>query len=118
MTDHVLIVGLDEPEYTQIIERIDVPVAAHEVLPRINVQGGRLYAEATRSPRMVPISRVVYHGIFEDDHDFIAGLALSGALLDTAKIGVLAGSGLCAILGITLLVVLLPKAERSDLGTN
>ncbi len=45
---------------------------------------------------------------------FIAGLALSDALLDTAKIGVLAGSVLSAILGITLLLVLLPKAERAD----
>ena len=42
---------------------------------------------------------------------FIAGLALSDALLDTAKIGVLAGSVLSAIFGVTLLVALLPKAK-------
>ena len=42
---------------------------------------------------------------------FIAGLALSDALLDTAKIGVLAGSVLSAIFGVTLLVLLLPKKE-------
>jgi NhaA family Na+:H+ antiporter len=49
---------------------------------------------------------------------FIAGLALSDALLDTAKIGVLAGSALCAMLGMTLLLVSLPKAERPDSGKD
>lgn len=44
---------------------------------------------------------------------FIAGLALSGDLLDTAKIGVLAGSALSAVLGCGLLLALLPKAENS-----
>ena len=46
---------------------------------------------------------------------FIAGLALSDAQLDTAKIGVLAGSALSALVGMTLLLVLLPKAERQDM---
>ncbi len=45
---------------------------------------------------------------------FVAGLALSDALLDTAKIGVLAGSALCALVGMTLLLVLLPKAEHKS----
>jgi NhaA family Na+:H+ antiporter len=44
---------------------------------------------------------------------FIAGLALDDALLDTAKIGVLAGSVLSAIVGMLLLVVLLPKAPEN-----
>lgn len=44
---------------------------------------------------------------------FIASLALSDALLDTAKIGVLLGSALAAVFGMIMLVLLLPKAGRS-----
>jgi NhaA family Na+:H+ antiporter len=40
---------------------------------------------------------------------FIASLALDGALLDVAKVGILAGSILSARAGITILVLLLPK---------
>ena len=40
---------------------------------------------------------------------FIASLALKGELLNAAKIGVLSGSALSAILGMTLLILLLPK---------
>lgn len=40
---------------------------------------------------------------------FIGGLALEGALLDAAKIGILCGSFISAILGIAILMVTLPK---------
>lgn len=40
---------------------------------------------------------------------FIAGLALGDALLDTAKVGVLAGSVLSATAGMVLMVVLFPR---------
>jgi len=40
---------------------------------------------------------------------FIAGLALEGPLLDAAKVGILAGSILSAVAGITILILLLPK---------
>jgi len=40
---------------------------------------------------------------------FISGLALSGPVLDAAKVGVMAGSALSAIAGMTLLVIFLPK---------
>jgi Na+:H+ antiporter, NhaA family len=42
---------------------------------------------------------------------FISGLALSGPLLDAAKVGVMAGSALSAAVGMTLLIVFLPKPE-------
>jgi len=44
---------------------------------------------------------------------FIAGLALSGPLLDTAKIGVLVGSFVSAVLGIVALTVAAPSAAKS-----
>ncbi|GIW79898.1 MAG: Na(+)/H(+) antiporter NhaA [Gemmatales bacterium] len=40
---------------------------------------------------------------------FIAGLALDGHLLETAKVGILAGSVISAVIGMSLLVWLLPK---------
>ena len=40
---------------------------------------------------------------------FISSLALEGEILDAAKVGVLGASLLCAIVGVVLLVVLLPK---------
>jgi len=43
---------------------------------------------------------------------FIAGLALEGALLDTAKIGILGGSLASAVLGMGLLAALLPPRDR------
>lgn len=42
---------------------------------------------------------------------FIAGLALNGALLDAAKLGILLGSALSAVVGMLLLVWLLPRSE-------
>jgi NhaA family Na+:H+ antiporter len=43
---------------------------------------------------------------------FIAGLALEGELLDTAKVGILVGSGAAALVGMVWLVKLLPAATR------
>ena len=39
----------------------------------------------------------------------IASLALDGLLLNAAKVGILAGSILSAMVGITILILLLPK---------
>ena len=45
---------------------------------------------------------------------FISGLALSGPLLDAAKVGVMAGSAICAAAGATLLIAFLPKPSEVD----
>jgi NhaA family Na+:H+ antiporter len=45
---------------------------------------------------------------------FISSLALSGEILDAAKVGVMAGSALSAVVGVTLLIVCLPKPSPSD----
>jgi NhaA family Na+:H+ antiporter len=45
---------------------------------------------------------------------FIAGLALGGELLDTAKVGILAGSGLAALIGMAALARLLAPQARVD----
>ncbi len=78
MTDRICIIGLDPSEYREIQERVNVPILAHEMLPRIVVRDGQLFVESTNSIAMRPVSQVVYHGIFEDDFEFITGLALWG----------------------------------------
>jgi len=45
---------------------------------------------------------------------FIAGLALQGDLLDAAKVGILAGSLLSAGVGVTVLVLALPKPKSGE----
>jgi NhaA family Na+:H+ antiporter len=45
---------------------------------------------------------------------FVAGLALSGPALDEAKIGILLGSTVSAVLGCLLLVCFLPRANRDN----
>lgn len=48
---------------------------------------------------------------------FIASLALEGNLLDAAKVGIIGGSFLSAIIGLTVLILLLPKSP-ADLGSQ
>lgn len=78
MNDAICLIGLDIPESREIRGRLAAPSIAHENLPGILVRDGRLLVESPSRSRMVPVSRVVFHGIFEDDLDFIAGLALWG----------------------------------------
>jgi hypothetical protein len=78
MVDRVCIVGLDEPEYTEIQERVEVRLVAHEILPRIVVKEGQLLVESRRGPGLIPVSKVVFHSIYENDLEFIAALVLWG----------------------------------------
>jgi hypothetical protein len=78
MTRYACIVGLDEPEFSEIQERVDVPIVAHEILPGMIVQDGQLKVESRRGPRLLQVSKAVFHAIFENDLDFITALALWG----------------------------------------
>ncbi len=77
MRQYVALVGLDEPEAQAIREQVDAWVIDHVTLPRMVTQGGQLWMEA-RGGQMVPVRAVVYHGIYEDDLDWMVGLALWG----------------------------------------
>jgi hypothetical protein len=86
MQERVLIVGLDEPEYKEIISKVDVRIVAHELLPQIIVKDGQLFSESRKGPWLVPITKVVFHAIYENDLDFFVGLSLwGGACLPNAK---------------------------------
>jgi hypothetical protein len=79
MPDTICLVGLDEPESTALSRRLNMPVIAHESLPRIIVREGRLFVESPSiALRFLPVSKLVFHGIFEYDIDFMAGVALWG----------------------------------------
>jgi NhaA family Na+:H+ antiporter len=49
---------------------------------------------------------------------FIAGLALEGEILDAAKVGIIGGSVISAILGMTLLIVTLPSPSSIESPTD
>lgn len=76
MRDYVCIVGLDEHESDEIRSLVDQFVIAHVVVPKICVQDGTLLVESGRGIQMVPVSKLIYHGIYENDLDFITGLAI------------------------------------------
>lgn len=78
MMSRLLLVGFDTAEAQEILDSVDMPGIAHTNLPRIVVDGDTLLAERRQGPGMLPISHVLFHGIFEDDLDFISGLALWG----------------------------------------
>jgi hypothetical protein len=78
MTKRLCLIGLDEPEYSQYGSRVPFPVLAHESVPHVIVTGGRLFVESRSGDRMLPVTQVVFHGIFEDDLDLITALALWG----------------------------------------
>jgi hypothetical protein len=71
-----LLVGLDEPESAELRRRLDRSVLAFETLPCIRVDRGRLLVEhPSFMNHFIPVERVAYHAIFEDDFDFLATLA-------------------------------------------
>lgn len=48
------------------------------MLPKIVVERGQLFVRSPHSARFLRVSRVIFHGIFEHDLEFLAGLALWG----------------------------------------
>ncbi|MDI1450982.1 hypothetical protein [Polyangium sp. 6x1] len=77
----LLLVGLDEPEVRDLRARLStpIPLLSCPVLPRIKLEAGELFVERPNAYEVyVPVSRVVFHGIFEDDMPFLTALALWG----------------------------------------
>jgi hypothetical protein len=75
----LLIVGLDEPEYVEIRNRVAKPIVYFDLLPHLRLDRGRLLVEKPNSfGTFLPVARVVFHGIIEDDFPFITALALWG----------------------------------------
>lgn len=78
MVERILLVGFDAAEAAALSNSLPYECVAREMLPKIVVERGKLFAESPRSARFLQISRVVFHGIFDHDLEFLAGLALWG----------------------------------------
>ncbi len=75
--NRVLMVGLERTVYPGIVSRLDCPYLVSELLPNIKVEDGLLLAKGTRGGAgYLPVSHVLYHGIFDNDFDFITALAV------------------------------------------
>lgn len=81
MKQYVCLVGLEEHEGAEICAHLaerDIPAFHRVTLPNIIVQEGVLWVETESRPRYVPVSKMVYHSIYENDLDFMTGLAFWG----------------------------------------
>ena len=76
MTERICLIGLDEPEAMEIKGRVSQPVMIREFLPRIKMHDGKLFVESDDGFRFHKVAKVVFHGIFEDDLDVLAALAI------------------------------------------
>src|SRR5687768_101263 len=74
--NRVLLVGLERSVYPSITKRLDCPFVVAELLPTIKVEAGTLFVRGSHGGDYLPVSHVLYHGIFEDDFDFITALAV------------------------------------------
>jgi len=75
----LLLVGLEEPEVKEIITQIDCLTVVYDLLPVVKLIDGNLYVESRLHPdKFLKVDRVIYHGIFENDFDFLTLLALWG----------------------------------------
>jgi hypothetical protein len=87
MQDYIAIVGLDESESQTISERLSLPTLCHVTLPEIMVKDGVLLMENKGRPKYVPVSKVIYHAIYENDLDFITGWLFGVAQLCRIRLG-------------------------------
>lgn len=78
MPPRIGIIGLHQPEYQVLRSQHFGPIVHHEYLPKIAVKNGKLLLERSNGSGLLEVEKVIYYGIFEDDLDFIAGLALWG----------------------------------------
>lgn len=78
MGERILLIGFDAPDAETLAKRLPFECISHEMLPKIVVERGQLFTQSPRNAQYLRVSRVVFHGIFEQDLDFLAGLALWG----------------------------------------
>ncbi|MDJ1494674.1 hypothetical protein QNI19_17140 [Cytophagaceae bacterium DM2B3-1] len=73
----LLLVGLEPLEVTAITSQLDCLTVVYEHLPLSKLVDGNLYVESRlHSGTFLKVDKVIYHGIFENDFDFLTLLAL------------------------------------------
>lgn len=78
MGKRICIIGLNREVVDQIKQNFFGSVIHHDFIPKIIVSKGILYVERSKGPGMLPVDKVIFHGIFENDFDLITGLSIWG----------------------------------------
>jgi D-ala D-ala ligase C-terminus len=78
--ERILLVGLEPHEGEELGAALaeSFRVSAWTSLPPITVDDGQLFVPRQNGPGQLRVDRVAFHGVFADDMDFFAGLALWG----------------------------------------
>jgi hypothetical protein len=77
--ERLLLIGVEPDEVAELRPRLNVPFVSSVILPRVKVERGTLLVERpSAAGHYLPVSRVAFHGIYEDDFDLITALALWG----------------------------------------
>lgn len=74
--NRIALVGIEQEEYEVIRANYSGLIIWHQALPKIVVKDQVLYMEKANGVGMLPVDKVVYYGIYDNDFDFIAGLAI------------------------------------------
>lgn len=74
--NRIALVGIEIDEYQVIKSKYDGHIIWHQAIPKIVVKNGILFMEKENGIGMLPVDKVIYYGIYDNDFDFITGLAL------------------------------------------
>jgi hypothetical protein len=76
MSGCVLLVGFDADQSRVLSSRLNRSTIAFEMLPRLLLKNGVLTVQSPETGDYLAIDRVVFHGIFEEDIEFLSAIAL------------------------------------------
>lgn len=86
----VLVVGLDEPESEELRRRVHAAWVTYPFLPAYRLVDGQLEVESRkRVGQWLSVDAVVFHGVFEEDYEFMTALALWDGPCFTDPVGML-----------------------------
>lgn len=74
--NRIALVGIEQEEYDIIKAQYSGHIIWHQSIPKIVLKDEVLYMEKSNGVGMLPVDKVVYYGIYDNDFDFIAGLAI------------------------------------------
>lgn len=74
--NRIALVGIEQEEYDVIKASYSGHIIWHQSIPKIVVKDEVLYMEKANGVGMLPVDKVVYYGIYDNDFDFITGLAI------------------------------------------
>lgn len=78
MAKRICVIGLEKALSDRIREAHFGPFLYHITPPKMVVKNGKLFIERSNGVGMLQVDKVIFHGIYENDLDFITGLALWG----------------------------------------